>query len=46
MTLRGTKIIVFRTDCRKSLHGCYRMKMEELIAAIILEEGEDDDLLV
>jgi hypothetical protein len=39
-------MILFRTGCRKSLHGCSRMKMEEIIAAIILEEGEDDDLLV
>jgi hypothetical protein len=31
---------------RKSLRGCSRLKTEELIVAIILEEGEDDDLLV
>jgi hypothetical protein len=32
--------------CKKSLRRCLRLKMEELMAAMILEEAEDNDLLV
>ena len=39
-------MILFRTGCWKTSHDCSTLKTEELIAAIIPDEYEDDYLLV